>query len=88
MGYMTFGEALKALREGKRIHRIGWRDRGKFLWLSRQTGVDCSTIGDAAGSFVSPVICLLRPNEDGSSTILPGWTPLQCDMLTDDWEVV
>lgn len=85
MCQMTFGEALEAIKAGKRVRRAGWRDPGKFLWLSRNTGVDGSALGDRAGAYVSPVICLLHPNGDGTDTILPGWTPLQCDMLASDW---
>lgn len=88
MGYMTFGEALKALKAGERIRRIGWRDRGKFLWLSKVNSVYSAPLGDRADTHVNPVICLYCPLENGDATILPGWTPLQCDLLTDDWEVV
>ena len=88
MGSYTFGEAIKALKEGKRVRRIGWRDPRKFLWLSKTAGVDCSLLGDQADTPVHACICLYCPREDGPATVLPGWTPLQCDMLTDDWNVL
>lgn len=88
MGYMTFSEALKVLKEGKRVRRLGWRDRGKFLWLSKVNAVYSAPLGDKADTPVHPVICLYCPTSETDATVLPGWTPLQCDLLTDDWETV
>ena len=30
---MDFGEAIKALKEGKRVARTGWNGKGMFLYL-------------------------------------------------------
>lgn len=32
---MNFGEALRALKEGKKVAREVWRTSGSFLWLEK-----------------------------------------------------
>ena len=30
---MDFGQAIKALKDGKKVARKGWNGKGMFLWL-------------------------------------------------------
>jgi hypothetical protein len=32
---MTFGQAIEALKEGKRVARAGWNGKGMWLWLNK-----------------------------------------------------
>lgn len=34
---MDFGEAVKALKQGKRVARLGWNGKGMHLWLKPAT---------------------------------------------------
>ena len=32
---MTFGDAIEALKKGKKVTRKGWNGKGMFLWLKQ-----------------------------------------------------
>ena len=34
---MNFGEAIEALKQGKKVTRKGWNGKGMFLWLKPAT---------------------------------------------------
>ena len=37
---MTFGEAIEAMKDGKKAARIGWNGEGMFVYLVRGSLVD------------------------------------------------
>lgn len=98
MNKMTFGDAIAALKEGKKVARRGWRCKEKFLWLKPECEVKSEWCRDPklkeiadrhGGSIVGiGVICLYTPDSICRPAVLNGWTPLQCDMLSEDWAVV
>ena len=45
--YLTFGEALEALKRGKRIAREGWNGKGMFLFLLPEGSIPKSAINDS-----------------------------------------
>lgn len=77
---MTFGDALLALKEGKRVSRSGWN--GKGMWLELQ-------VPDLFSKMTLPYIYLNYPT-DAINT--PGarvpWLASQTDMLGEDWGIV
>ncbi|KAA3526192.1 DUF2829 domain-containing protein [Agrobacterium vitis] len=100
---MSFGHALVALKDGKKVARAGWN--GKDMWLS----LSCQPNGDAiAGSReIAAENFWSRNNSEyarlngGSAVVLPcitmktatgeilmGWLASQTDMLADDWQIV
>lgn len=83
---MNFGQAIEALKVGKKVARSGWNGKGMFLFLREGrliTGVDPST--PMGGDFESlPHICMRTA--DGKCCV--GWLASQTDMLGEDWEVV
>ena len=83
---MNFGQAIEALKAGKKVSRYGWNGKGMFLFLREGrliTGVDPST--PMGGDFESlPHICMRTA--DGKCCV--GWLASQTDMLGEDWEVV
>ena len=36
---MTFGQAIEAMKHGKKVARAGWNGKGMYLWL--MPGSDC-----------------------------------------------
>lgn len=83
---MSFGEAIIAVKEGKRIQRIGWNGKNQYVEL-------------AAGiSYVSPLGEIVNVNHDsigsaalafvGTSGVQLGWLASQADMLADDWVII
>lgn len=93
---LKFGEALEALKEGKRIAREGWNGKGMFLFLLPAGTVPTKAIHD-------PALREVIESEVGGETfdalgsirmftadkkILTGWLASQSDMLADDWVIL
>lgn len=78
---MTFGQALEALKAGKRVARKGWN--GKGMWIEQQKP-------DAHSKMTLPYLYLNYP--EGSAAYPEGarvpWLSSQTDMLADDWMIV
>jgi hypothetical protein len=70
---MSFGDAIKALKAGKRVCRAGWN--GKGMWLGLQ-------VPDADSKMTLPYIFMKTAQDD-----LVPWLASQSDMLADDWAV-
>lgn len=93
---MTFGFAIEALKQGKRVARAGWN--GKGMWLS----LSCDGTREvAAENFWSPHNAQFARENGGKATVLPcitmktatgeilmGWLASQSDMLAEDWVIV
>lgn len=100
---MTFGQAIEALKTGRRVARTGWN--GKGMWLS----LSCAPGGDAiagrreiaAENFWSRNNSEYARQNGGSAVVLPcitmktatgeilmGWLASQTDMLAEDWQIV
>lgn len=79
----TFGDALKALKAGKRVARRGWNGRGIFIELQ------CP---DENSKMTSPYIFIdttgLQTTNPGAPKSRVPWLASQTDMLAEDWEVV
>lgn len=93
---MNFGQALDALKQGKRVQRAGWN--GKGMWLAL-TGESSILAKDARSGAVlakakhepSDDLIVIRAHIDmrtADGTIQIGWLASQTDMLADDWSVV
>lgn len=68
---MDFGDAIRAMRVGKKVAREGWN--GKGMWLNMQ-------VPDANSKMSLPYIYM--KTADGN---LVPWLASQTDMLSDDW---
>lgn len=93
---MTFGDAIAAMKQGKRVARAGWN--GKGMWLALSCG---ETREIPAASFWSPHNKAHAEAQGGTAKVLPsitmktatgeilmGWLASQTDMLAEDWCVV
>ncbi|MFP5513412.1 MAG: DUF2829 domain-containing protein [Alphaproteobacteria bacterium] len=93
---LSFGDALVALKAGKRVARAGWN--GKGMWLALSCG---ETREIPAASFWSPHNKAHAEAQGGTAKVLPsitmktatgeilmGWLASQTDMLAEDWCVV
>lgn len=94
---LTFGDALKALKEGKRVARAGWNGKGMWLALSgpldgREIAFEnfwsepCSEYARANGGSATVLPCINMKTATGE--ILMGWLASQTDMLAEDWQIV
>lgn len=91
----SFGDAILALKQGKRVSRAGWN--GKGMWLVLVPGTASSVLRDgtpyktATGldeCEILPHIDMWTINAEGRRAMLPGWLASQSDMLADDWAIV
>lgn len=71
---MNFGQAIEALKHGKRVVRSGWN--GKGMWIGLQ-------VPDAFSKMTLPYIYMRTANGD----FVP-WLASQTDMLSEDWSIV
>lgn len=83
---MNFGEALEAIKTGKKAQREGWNGKNQYIELATNVSykrpdgtvvnADHETMGNRAIAFV------------GTSGVQLGWLASQADMLSDDWRVL
>ena len=80
---LDFGDAIRALKDGKRVARAGWN--GKGMWLGMVLGYDYNpNKGNyALGCEKLPWIGM----KTADNSFVP-WLASQTDMLADDWVVV
>ena len=91
---LTFGDALAALKSGKKIARKGWNGKGMYLWLKSATIIKsdwCKDphlkgLCDANGGEIEALGTVCMKTADGK--ILTGWLASQSDMLLEDWCVL
>ena len=86
---ITFSEALEALKNGKKVGRIGWNGKGMFLFIvpgSHFTVNRLPLLGiypEGTGIDYRSHIDMKTAQDD----IVP-WVASQTDLLADDWQVV
>jgi hypothetical protein len=86
---MTFGEALAALKDGKKVQREGWNGKGMFIFL-----VPGSTFAvnrpPLMGIYPEGTIINYQSHIDmktAQDTVVP-WLASQSDVLAEDWQIV
>lgn len=94
MKNMNFGEAVAALKNGKKVTRAGWNGKGMFLWLKPAVTVKADwckdpllkSLAEANGGEVEALGTICMKTADNK--VLTGWLASQTDMLSEDWMVV
>lgn len=79
-GRMTFGHAMEALKEGRRVARSGWNGQGMFLFLLPDWTY---TDGKQDNYPNLPFIAMKTVGDE----VVP-WLASQTDMLAEDWTIV
>ena len=83
---MDFSMALTALKEGKKIARVGWNGKGMFICLvATSTGVIATK--DETTS-IDKVIINAHFVIKGVDNRYNTWVPSISDCLADDWMIV
>ena len=88
---MNFGDALAALKEGKRVARHGWNGKGMFLYhvpaasYPAQRNENGTMVGVFADDMVPyrAYIAMKTVNDE----VVP-WVASQSDLLDADWAIV
>lgn len=96
MSNLNFGDAIAALKSGKRVARSGWN--GKGMWLVYMSGMSLppfntqgteKKVNDRTAKWIGndqPLVTLpYIAMWTADSKWLPGWLASQTDMLAEDW---
>lgn len=95
---MTFGEALEAAKQGKKIQRAGWNGKGQYVVaMPGYSPVACNentakAHGIEVGMLVTTapylVMRAVNPPDTEGLYLVPGWLASQTDMLAEDWSIL
>jgi len=86
---MDFGDAVRALKDGKKVARKGWNGKGMFLYFvpagnySPCTEVAKQLVNEDGLVPYAPYIAM----KTAQGYVVP-WLASQTDILSDDWEIV
>lgn len=87
-----FGEALKAVKSGKRISREGWNGKGMFVVYQKAypDGIPCNRQTAEAWGLNEGDLFKCEPylqisTVDGSHAM---WVPSIRDVLAEDWFII
>lgn len=91
---MNFGQAIEALKEGKKIAREGWNGKGMWLFLLPAGRIPLAIIHDPAlkkvveenGGEIEALASIRMKTADNK--ILTGWLASQTDILAEDWVIL
>ena len=87
---MTFGQALEALKEGKKVARAGWNSKGMHLLLIKGKCIHNSITecyGDGIPEHTPEVLDSIAMYTAQKQLVI-GWLASQADMLADDWIII
>jgi len=95
---MNFGKALKALKSGDRVARVGWNGKGIFIFLVPGStfkvnrppllGIhDEGTEIEYHAHIDIDTTGLVSTNPAAPRCVVP-WFASQTDLLSEDWEVL
>ena len=91
---MTFGQAIEAMKQGKKVARKGWNGKGMYVWVMPGSTVkDCKTIVDPHLAEIDKAEGEIRflgsvRMRTATGDVLTGWLASQTDMLSEDWTIV
>lgn len=91
---LTFGEAITALKDGKRVAREGWNGKGMYLWLMPAATIPADWCkephlkeqAEANGGSIECLGTIRMKTADNK--VLTGWLASQTDILAEDWAIL
>ena len=91
---LTFGDAVAALKEGKRVSRSGWNGKGMYLWLLPAAMVKAEWCrephlkakAEENGGEIECLGSIRMMTAD--KKVLTGWLASQSDVLAEDWQII
>ena len=97
---LTFGDALVAVKQGKRIARVGWNGKGMFVYLVAGTEPSVDLLRGACKKAYDykyrndeaipgeQKICAHLDMMAADGSIVIGWLASQTDLLAEDWMIL
>ena len=85
---LTFGQALEALKSGKRVSRKGWNGKGMYLFIMKGglSGAEVHKQHEYLDDKIEIQDCICMKTVQ--NTVCVGWLASQTDMLAEDWEII
>lgn len=86
---MNFGEALVAIKSGKKVQRSGWNGKGMFLFLVPGSTFTVSR-PPLLGIYPEGTVINYCPHIDmktADDKVVP-WLASQTDVLAEDWQTL
>jgi hypothetical protein len=94
---LNFGQAIEALKAGKKVAREGWNGKGMFLIIAGGYSVPKDRL--RADTHISAAFLESEGAEEmkiekhidmwtAQNTYVPGWLASQTDMLSEDWQIL
>lgn len=83
---VDFGDAIRLLKSGHRLARMGWNGKGQYVELAHcisYTGNDGTVVNASHQAIGNRALAFV-----GTSGVQLGWLASQADMLAEDWYVV
>ena len=93
---LNYGQALEALKEGKRVSRKGWNGKGMFIFQRPADKLDKDFIPKVKSLPETVKTFLIEQGRDieflaylcmwsATGEVVNGWLASQTDMLSNDW---
>lgn len=91
---LNFGQAVEALKAGRRVSRAGWNGKGMYLWLLPAAKVKAEwcrephlkAVAESNGGEIEALGSIRMMTAD--KKVLTGWLASQTDILAEDWTVL
>lgn len=80
---MNFGKAIEALKEGKKVARVGWNGKAMYLFLCFPASIEPKAENVEIYSARQSIAI-----RTADSSIVVGWNASQEDILAEDWMIV
>ena len=83
---MNFGQAIEALKQGKKVSRNGWNGKPQYIELAANIsymntkGEIINPLHEAIGNHAIAFV--------GTSGVQLGWLASQADILAEDWIII
>ena len=83
---LNFGQAIEALKEGKKVAREGWN--GKGMWVKLQIPTETSKMTRPYIFMTCPKGSTRQFGEQTNDFELVPWLASQTDVLSEDWVIL
>lgn len=89
--HVDFGDAIRALKDGKRVAREGWNGKGMWLALMGAMTVPEGMVNARTKAHVPTgdlIVGAYIVMWTAQGVWQPGWLASQADMLAEDWVIL
>ena len=86
---LNFGQAIEALKQGKKVARAGWKGKGMFLFLvpGSTFKVNRAPLLGIYPEGTEVNYCSHIDMKTADDKVVP-WLASQTDVLAEDWDIV